>query len=247
MAIGILASVKHRCMGDMTVSRLTSGPVVSGYRRGRNLAVALALTSAVSVAVMPSVAAGARESAVITYSVTHVKSAPPITVVKITNRAMTTLTGIETHIALGYGLPEQVLPASTCTTHTEKFSCSLNVASGATTTICVQGSEIPVREGLYVKYANGTTEINEPELAGVATSCPLGSFGGASKCVVPNVKGKKLGPATSALKGAHCAVGRITKVHSTHVRKGRVIAESPAAGRSLPSGAKVSLTLSKGG
>ena len=81
--------------------------------------------------------------------------------------------------------------------------------------------------------------------------CPIGSVsntsGKTAKCVVPQLKGKKLAVAESALKSAHCAVGRIKKARSTHVKKGSVISQSPAAGRSLPSGTAVSLTVSKGG
>jgi beta-lactam-binding protein with PASTA domain len=64
---------------------------------------------------------------------------------------------------------------------------------------------------------------------------------------VPKLKGKKLKTAESALKSAHCGVGKVRRATSKHVKKGYVISQSQAAGKSLASGALVSLTVSKGG
>ena len=65
-------------------------------------------------------------------------------------------------------------------------------------------------------------------------------------CVVPKVKGKKLRAAKSAIKRAHCSVGKVTKAFSARVRKGRVISQKPAPGKKLPAGSKVKLKVSKG-
>jgi PKD domain/Subtilase family len=69
-------------------------------------------------------------------------------------------------------------------------------------------------------------------------------------CKVPNVKRKSLTAARRALRAHHCTVGRITSPHKpkrgpgTHKKWVRVVRrESPAAGRTLPSGSKVALTL----
>ncbi|HET7049754.1 MAG TPA: PKD domain-containing protein [Solirubrobacteraceae bacterium] len=69
-------------------------------------------------------------------------------------------------------------------------------------------------------------------------------------CKVPNVKRKSLTAARRALRAHHCAVGRITSPHKPkrgpgkHKKWVRVVTrESPAAGRTLPSGSKVALTL----
>jgi beta-lactam-binding protein with PASTA domain len=45
---------------------------------------------------------------------------------------------------------------------------------------------------------------------------------------------------------AHCAVGKVKKASSSHVKKGRVISQNPTAGKSLPKGTKVSLVVSRG-
>jgi hypothetical protein len=66
-------------------------------------------------------------------------------------------------------------------------------------------------------------------------------------CKVPKLKGKTLNAAKKALKKAHCAAGKTSRKRSKTVRKGRVISTKPKAGKKLANGAKVKLTLSKGG
>lgn len=65
-------------------------------------------------------------------------------------------------------------------------------------------------------------------------------------CDVPNVKGKTLAAAKSALGKAHCGTGTVTEKYSKTVKKGRVISQKPAAGQQLAAGTKVDLTVSKG-
>jgi beta-lactam-binding protein with PASTA domain len=64
--------------------------------------------------------------------------------------------------------------------------------------------------------------------------------------VVPNVIGMKLVPARAKIKSRKCRLGKLTYVKSTARKKGRVLKESPKAGRRLGSNAKVNLTLGKG-
>ena len=65
------------------------------------------------------------------------------------------------------------------------------------------------------------------------------------KCVVPNVRGKTLAAARSAIKKGHCKVGKITRAFST-AKKGRVISQRPKARRTLPAGTAVALKISRG-
>jgi len=62
------------------------------------------------------------------------------------------------------------------------------------------------------------------------------------KCVVPKLAKKTLGQAKSALKAAHCALGKVTKPKK---KKGALVVKSssPAAGKTLAAGAKVNLKL----
>jgi beta-lactam-binding protein with PASTA domain len=77
---------------------------------------------------------------------------------------------------------------------------------------------------------------------GAAPPVPTGTV----HCVVPRVKGKSLKTAKRATRAAHCGVGRIKRVFSRTVKKGRVVAAKPGAGKKLHDGAKVALTVSKG-
>jgi subtilisin family serine protease len=65
-------------------------------------------------------------------------------------------------------------------------------------------------------------------------------------CLVPNVVGKKLGTARTTIKKRHCKLGRVSYVKSTKKKKGKVLRESPAAGRRLGYNAKVRLWLGRG-
>lgn len=66
------------------------------------------------------------------------------------------------------------------------------------------------------------------------------------QCVVPNVKGKTLASARTAIVAANCAVGRVTHAASKKVAKGKVISQSPAPGKRETTGSKVNLVVSTG-
>jgi len=63
---------------------------------------------------------------------------------------------------------------------------------------------------------------------------------------VPNVKRLTLAAAKRKIAAGHCKLGKITTAKSKTVAKGKVIAQSPAPGKKLASGAKVNLVLSRG-
>ena len=65
-------------------------------------------------------------------------------------------------------------------------------------------------------------------------------------CVVPNVIGAKLATAKATIKARHCRLGKLTYVKSTKKKKGKVVVESPKAGKRLGSNAKVNLWFGKG-
>jgi uncharacterized repeat protein (TIGR01451 family) len=93
------------------------------------------------------------------------------------------------------------------------------------------------------------------DCSGTATACALtmsadhnvtATFARVLKCHVPKVVGKKLAAAKSRIRAAHCRVGKITKKKSSRKKKGRVLAQSPKPGKTLPAGSKVKLTVGKG-
>ena len=65
-------------------------------------------------------------------------------------------------------------------------------------------------------------------------------------CKVPNVRGKKLALARSAIMKSHCRVGRVKRKASRKVKRDRVISQSPKAGRQLPNRGRVNLVVSRG-
>jgi hypothetical protein len=68
---------------------------------------------------------------------------------------------------------------------------------------------------------------------------------GASVCVVPRVLGTKLAAARKALAAADCRAGKISRRRSSRASRGRVISQSPRAGRHRPAGASVNLTVGR--
>jgi uncharacterized delta-60 repeat protein len=65
-------------------------------------------------------------------------------------------------------------------------------------------------------------------------------------CVVPNVRGRVLTSARTAIASAHCSVGKVTRAASRTVRAGRIIGQSPRPGTQLPEDAAVGLVVSRG-
>jgi hypothetical protein len=66
-----------------------------------------------------------------------------------------------------------------------------------------------------------------------------------ARCRVPRVVGKKLGRAASLILRAHCRVGRVSRRTSARKRRGKVLAQSPRAGRSLPLNSRVRLVVGR--
>ena len=50
----------------------------------------------------------------------------------------------------------------------------------------------------------------------------------------------------TCIKQARCTVGKVTRKVSKRVKKGRVISQSPKAGKGLPNLGKVNLVVSRG-
>jgi uncharacterized delta-60 repeat protein len=71
-------------------------------------------------------------------------------------------------------------------------------------------------------------------------------IGAAPPCKVPNVRRKTLGAARAAIVRQHCRVGKVRRTASTTVKRGRIIAQRPGPGRSLPNGSRVDLVVSRG-
>jgi subtilisin family serine protease len=64
-------------------------------------------------------------------------------------------------------------------------------------------------------------------------------------CVVPRLRGATLAVARSRIRRAGCSVGSVRRTRN-RLRRGRVVAQRPAAGRRVSLRARVSVTLSRG-
>jgi hypothetical protein len=65
------------------------------------------------------------------------------------------------------------------------------------------------------------------------------------RCKVPRLRGKTVRAAAGTLKRAGCKLGPVKRVRS-RVRKGRIVAQRPPAGRSVGKGTPVVVTVSRG-
>ena len=74
-----------------------------------------------------------------------------------------------------------------------------------------------------------------------------GGTGGSRRpvCIVPKVTGKKLAAAKRSIRRAHCAVGTITRKKASKARRGRVLKQSPRAGRRIERGGRVNLVVGR--
>jgi len=150
--------------------------------------------------------------------------------------------------------PTNITPSSCVLGNTplvESISCTVNVAPGAQLQVCYTGAAVEELVPGGVKLLVNSTPGPATTVAAVS-SCPLAGFksgssgGTGGKCVVPKVVGKTESAAVKALSAAHCAVGKVKKANSSKVKKGKVISQGTASGKSLASGSKVGLTVSKG-
>ena len=66
------------------------------------------------------------------------------------------------------------------------------------------------------------------------------------KCKVPNVVGKTLAKAKTAITKAHCRVGKVTRTYSRKRKKDIVIGQSKRPGRVVAKNTKIELVVSRG-
>ncbi len=111
--------------------------------------------------------------------------------------------------------------------------------------------------GIVVVIGHGTVEVTAQGVspsggdqggggsgAGGGNSGTSGGGGGVV-CRVPALVGRKLAAAKLAITAAHCRVGKVTRIHAAGAKKGRVLSQSPQAGKIKPAGTKVRLAVAK--
>lgn len=65
-------------------------------------------------------------------------------------------------------------------------------------------------------------------------------------CLVPAVRGRKLGEARTRLIRSNCRLGKVERIYSMRVKRGRVISHRPRVGARLAELAKVDVVVSRG-
>ena len=98
----------------------------------------------------------------------------------------------------------------------------------------------PLQEELFVMNADGSN------IRRLNVDTDLTLDWGKAICTVPNVKGKPLASAQSAIAKSRCQTGTIRRSYSKTVRNGRVISQLPRPGTLQVDGGKVNLIVSKG-
>lgn len=92
------------------------------------------------------------------------------------------------------------------------------------------------------KVAN--VDITVTTVAGTSAASRFDTFT-YKGCAVPNLNGKTLKVAKNRLRGANCKLGTVGKVKRPAAKRGKVVVQSPKAGKVLAPGAKVNLKLGK--
>jgi hypothetical protein len=95
---------------------------------------------------------------------------------------------------------------------------------------------------------SGATDVTVTAAGGTSPLTPADRFeylaiAAPPTCTVPNLNGKKLKGAKKRLKAANCKLGKVHHKKGVTAKKGKVVKQGPKAGKQLPAGSKVNLTL----
>ncbi|MBS1887061.1 MAG: IPT/TIG domain-containing protein [Actinobacteria bacterium] len=99
--------------------------------------------------------------------------------------------------------------------------------------------------------AAGSVPVTVTTVAGTATSAQLFTYvapvvppaAPAKSCIVPSLKGKKLGAARKSSLAAGCRLGEVTKRKGITARSGKVVRQTPKAGTVHAAGTKIKIVL----
>jgi uncharacterized delta-60 repeat protein len=143
-------------------------------------------------------------------------------------------------VAAGFSSPGSP-PKSTLTLARYEPDGALDSAFGPGGTVTIQASKAGVAQAVALQPDGKIVTAG-----GGGGGFTLARFQGDATCVVPKLRNKPLAAARRAIRSAHCSLGRVRKAYSAKVKTGRVVSQSPPAGKVLVEGGKLSLTISKG-
>jgi hypothetical protein len=122
-------------------------------------------------------------------------------------------------------------------------ACSLEFQSGSSVTLTAtpaSGSRLAAWTGACTGATRTCTVAVGSDQAVTAVFSPN------PPCVVPALVRKTLAGARRAVTSAHCRLAVAKRAYSSRVQRGRVVAQTPAAGKKLPNGGRVSVVISRG-
>ena len=90
----------------------------------------------------------------------------------------------------------------------------------------------------------GTVDVSVTTLAGDNANTRYDDYVYRA-CVVPNVKGKTLQKAKSLLRRRGCKLGHVKKIEVPAKKEGKILKQTPKAGKILAPGARVRVNLGK--
>jgi beta-lactam-binding protein with PASTA domain len=99
---------------------------------------------------------------------------------------------------------------------------------------------IPLTLGL------NTIKVTATNLAGIIASTQRLVVYSRPPCVVPRLTGRTLARARAILLADGCIPGKVVRVHSRRVRRGKIVTTSPRAGTRRVHGAAIRIMLSDG-
>jgi uncharacterized repeat protein (TIGR01451 family) len=125
-------------------------------------------------------------------------------------------------------------------------TCNLGVLrSGQSAVVTIQANAAPGTATSTAKVSSQAINTASDNASVTSTvAAPVAAI--PAKCVVPKkLRGLRVKGAKKALRAGHCKPGKVAHRNNAKVKKGRVIRVAKA-GKSLPKGTKVNLTVSKG-
>lgn len=122
------------------------------------------------------------------------------------------------------------------------FSEVTGVAFGGVPTTYTVESDSRISAIPAPQVQRGPRLITVTTRAGIATSSQTYRY---TACVVPKLKGKKLKRAKRLIRESECRVGFVKKRGEATAKTGRVVVQTPPAGRVVRTGSKVRVTLAE--
>jgi hypothetical protein len=129
------------------------------------------------------------------------------------------------------------------TTNAGKLSPVSDNHDGSYTTVLTSSTDVTF--ATISGKISGETIVREAFVAFVPASQTAHPPTSKAKCKVPHLKGQTLFDAVIVVVRAHCTA-TVTYAYSGSVQSGRVAAQRPKAGMTLPNGARITVVISKG-